>query len=120
MDITITITDDQFAAIVSGLPDNGKPIDTVTAHLQECVQPAIMQFVKLADEKRFASVGLPNLKSIGLDEDQCALVIADATPKAAAKKAAKEAEAAARRAAREAEEIAGAIAVEEAKKAEGL
>jgi hypothetical protein len=77
MDITITITDDQFAAIVSGLPDNGKPIDTVTAHLQECVQPAIMQFVKLADEKRFASVGLPNLKSIGLDEDQCALVIAD-------------------------------------------
>jgi hypothetical protein len=33
---------------------------------------------------------------------------------------AKEAEAAARRAAREAEEIAGAIAVEEAKKAEGL
>jgi hypothetical protein len=43
----------------------------------------------------FAAVGLPNLKHSGLDEEQCAILIANASPKHAARMAAKAAEEAA-------------------------
>lgn len=93
MKLTIDISDDNFAAIAAGLPSSeATDEERVTAYLSTQVANGIApQFVKIADDKRFAAVGLPNLKYHGLDEAQCAILIADAAPKHAAKLAAIEA-----------------------------
>lgn len=95
-DITITLTDEQHAAVAAGEPD-------VTAFLQGKVDDLVASYVKAADDKRFSDAGLPNLRYFGLDDEQCALLIANNAPKHAAKLAALAAEAEAARLAAEAE-----------------
>jgi len=95
MKIEIILTDEQAAAYDAILTGPDATIKT-TEYLQGQVDAISRNFVKTADDRRFAAVGLPNLKFMGLDEDQCALVEADAAPKHAARVAAKAAEEAAK------------------------
>lgn len=93
MKITIDLSDDHFAALAAGLPaSEATDEERVAAYLSGQVASGIApQFVKIADDKRFAAVGLPNLKYHGLDDEQIEFLIADAAPKHAARLAAIEA-----------------------------
>lgn len=98
MKITIDLSDDHFTALAAGLPaSEATDEERVAAYLSTQVASGIApQFVKIADDKRFAAVGLPNLKYHGLDDEQADLLIANAAPKHAARLAAKAAEEAAK------------------------
>ncbi len=103
--IEITLTDEQFEAFIAGLPGDDKAEDRVTEYLQTQIDNGIApQFLKKAEDARFAAAGLPNLKAVGLDEDQCALVLTDAQQKIVVKQAAIAAEKAAAEAAKTLEE----------------
>lgn len=94
--ITIDLTDAEFAAVVAANPGAAPAEERVAARVQALIAGPIAADLKAADDKRFADAGLPNLKYFGLDEDQCAMLIADNAPKHAAKLAALAAEEAAR------------------------
>jgi hypothetical protein len=94
--ITIDLTDAEFSAVADANPGAAPADERAAARVRTLIAGSIAADLKAADDKRFAAAGLPNLKYFGLDDDQCAMLIADNAPKHAAKLAARAAEEAAR------------------------
>ena len=89
-EILVTVSDEAFDAIVTSVKGAGSEEERVTAYLQGQVDAVAQQHVDRAEAAKFYAAGLPAmLATSGLDADQKAFLLADAT----AKKAASEAEA---------------------------
>ena len=81
-EIILTLTDEQFAAVAANVPD-------VEKYLQGQVDTIADQHVVATKKRVLVEVGLsPVLADAGLDEDQVAMLVADAVPKREAKLAA--------------------------------
>lgn len=114
--ITLTLTDEQYSAIVVGVPGGAPDVERVTAYLQRNADYEASLFVKRAEKVRLEAKGLPaNIRQIGLDAEQIAWLESDADVKMVAKLAAAAEEAAKVLAAfKAAEEIAAQVAADEA------